>query len=287
MPAKRIPDLPTLAGAGSVAGDKLLIYDADLDVTKSITRAELAAGLVNDLPAAPVVGTLGAQNSDAVSITGGSITGVTLNTLAAPLPVADGGTGAADAATARTNFGAAASGVNADITELTGLTTPLSIAQGGTSAITAPAARTALGAAAAGANSDITSLSGLTTPLSILQGGTGATTVQGVLAALGIVNIAESSLAENGYLKFSNGLMILWGKTQAATYQRAVTFHQVFSAPPYVVVGMTQRSTGGASSGSNFVSAITASGANMYFDETSSGSNVHIGYWIAIGPYTP
>lgn len=43
-------------------------------------------------------------------------------TVAVPVPVAQGGTGATTAAGARTNLGAAASGANADITSLTGLT---------------------------------------------------------------------------------------------------------------------------------------------------------------------
>ena len=50
---------------------------------------------------------------------------------ATPLGVARGGTGASNAASARTNVGAASAGANNDITSLTGLSTPLTIAQGG------------------------------------------------------------------------------------------------------------------------------------------------------------
>lgn len=285
MPAKRIPDLPTLAGAGSVAGDKLLIYDADLDVTKSITRAELAAGLLNDLPAAPVVGTLGVQNSDAVSITGGSISGVTLDTLTAPLPVADGGTGAVDAATARTNLGAAASGINADITELTGLTTPLSIAQGGTSAITAPAARAALGAAAAGANSDITSLSGLTTLLSVAQGGTGVASYPALAAAMGVLSITTSSLAQNGYIKFSNGLTLQWGKYQPGTNLGQNTYGQTFpvafDTACFIVIGMPI--AGGDAWVQIENNTITTSGWTMRVQAEEPGKTILGWYWIAVG----
>ncbi len=96
------------------------------------------------------------------------------------LPVASGGTGATNAASARTNLGAtgigstvftaattaaaraaiaaAASGANSDITSLSGLTTPLSVAQGGTGANNAASARSSLSAAESGANSDIISL---------------------------------------------------------------------------------------------------------------------------------
>lgn len=62
--------------------------------------------------------------------------------------------------------------------DLVGITLP--VANGGTGAIDAPTARSNLGAAKVGANSDITSLSGLTTALSVSQGGTGSTSGSGV-----------------------------------------------------------------------------------------------------------
>src|SRR5262245_7300433 len=65
-------------------------------------------------------------------------------------------------------------------------TTPLSVAKGGTGAATAALARSNLGAAASGANSDITSLSALATPLSVGQGGTGASTAAGARTNLGV-----------------------------------------------------------------------------------------------------
>jgi hypothetical protein len=93
---------------------------------------------------------------------------------ATPIDLPFGGTGATTAAQARNNLQAAKSGINSDITQLTGLTTPLTIPQGGTGASTPTDARINLQAAKSGVNSDITQLTGLTTPLSITQGGTGA-----------------------------------------------------------------------------------------------------------------
>lgn len=74
-----------------------------------------------------IAGSMATQNSNAVSITGGTIgSGVTFNgnttgtasNVTGVVAVANGGTGASTAANARTNLGAAAAGANADITAL-------------------------------------------------------------------------------------------------------------------------------------------------------------------------
>ena len=138
------------------------------------------------------------SNTGVTSITAGSNISVSASTGAitvgftGTLPIANGGTGATDAGTARSNLSAAKSGANSDITGLSGLTTALSLSQGGTGATDAATARSNLSAAASGANSDITSITGLTTALTIAQGGTGATTANTAFTALAPAQVGQS-----------------------------------------------------------------------------------------------
>jgi len=184
------------------------------------------------------LGDIATQNTNAVAITGGTVEGLTslavTNTASGPvvstsgifaststLPIIYGGTGAADAATARTNLGLGSGATtsvgtiatqNANAVAITGgnisgLGSPLAVASGGTGGNTAANARTALGAAASGTNTDITQISGLTTALAVPFGGTGTTSLgaRSVLIGAGTGPVTSVAPGVAGNVLISNG----------------------------------------------------------------------------------
>lgn len=101
----------TFAKMQTVSANILLGNDASGTAVEEIACTSAGRALIDDADATAQRTTLGlgsiaTQVASSVSITGGSITGIT------DLAVADGGTGAGDAATARTNLGAAATSGN-------------------------------------------------------------------------------------------------------------------------------------------------------------------------------
>lgn len=98
----------TVSGTNPITTSGTLTLGGTLAVSNGGTGAITAGAARTNLG----LGTIATQDASSVTITGGSISGIT------DLAVADGGTGASDAATARANLGAAASGANTDITAL-------------------------------------------------------------------------------------------------------------------------------------------------------------------------
>jgi len=103
---KQPADATLTAMAGVTTAADRLIYFNGVDTALATAFTGFGRSLVDDNDAAAARTTLGLgamalQGDSAVTITGGSITGIT------DLPVADGGTGASTAANARTNLGLA------------------------------------------------------------------------------------------------------------------------------------------------------------------------------------
>lgn len=186
----QIAELTTGAG---ITFKHVLNLDVALDVTEGGTGATTASGARTNLG----LGSIATQDSNNVSITGGSISGIT------DLAVADGGTGASTASGARTNLGLAiGSDVQAHSARLDEISA-LAVSDGnfivanGASwvAESGGTARASLGlgsiATQSASSVSITggSISGIT-DLAVADGGTGASTASAARSNLGLGSIA-------------------------------------------------------------------------------------------------
>ncbi len=202
-------------GIGTLTPSYKLDVAGDVNITGSyrVNGAAINSGTVTS-----VTGTA------PISVTTGTSTPVVA--LTGTVPVANGGTGAATAALARTALSAAGTGANTDITSLTGLTTDLSVAQGGTGASTLTgyvkgSGTSALTASATIPAADISgnitgSAANVTGTVAVANGGTGAAT-----AALARTALSAAASGANSDLTSLSGLTtditVAQGGTGAST----------------------------------------------------------------------
>lgn len=188
--------------------------------------------------------------------------------------------GATDAATLRSNIGAASRGANNDITSLSALSTAIAIAQGGTGATTAPGARSALGLKSA-AVADILGL--------VSQSGGSPT---------GAI-LERGSNANGEYVKFADGTMICAGLKDLGSQTfvaigsifytgafSAISFPAAFVGIPKTSIGIISSSgLAWASQGSSF--ATTTATPAFYVMNPSGSTNSLTAVYTAIGRWFP
>ena len=204
-----------------------------------------------------------------VTITGGSITGIT------DLAVVDGGTGASNAASARTNLGAAALGANSDITSLSGLTTALSVAQGGTGSATLTSNNVLLGNGTSALQAVAPSTSG-----NVLASN-GSTWVSSALSSLAAF---DKSVGVTGYQKFPGGFTVQWGVGNGIAADQTITINLPIAFQSYFLYAniAVQDYTGGNEEST--LPAIAISVLSSFSVKNTDGDTGFGNYrWIAIG----
>jgi hypothetical protein len=165
-----------------------------LPVASGGTGSNTASGARTNLG----LGTISTQNANSVTISGGSITGIT------DLAVADGGTGASTAGDARTNLGATTLGGNLFIiTNPSAVTFPRFNADNTVSSLNAADFRSAIGAGTSSTTGTVTSVAGAGTVNGLTL--TGTVTSSGSLTLGGTLSGVSLTSAVTGTLPIGNG----------------------------------------------------------------------------------
>lgn len=217
------------------------------------------------------LGSMATQNSNAVTVSGGTITGIT------DLTVADGGTGASTAAQARTNLGILF-GTTAG-TYMEGNDLRVVNAVPNTRQVIAGSGLT--GGGALSADRTLT----LGTPSTVGASSTNSASGNTHTHALDMNSLFSTVFGETGSITLPNKLCIQWSSTAryndlpATVTDRAVNFNFAF-AEVYQVFGFGRDSDQNISVTAN---NITPSGFTARVREHNSNNTSGVLAWIAIG----
>lgn len=216
----RLADIAALA----VTDSNFIVGNGSTWVAESGSTVRTSLGL----------GSIATQNANSVSITGGSVSGIT------DLAVADGGTGASDASGARTNLGLAintnvqAYSIQLDIISGITPTDSVFIVGNGTFWVgeSGSTARTSLGLGSLSTASTISDSDWSGTDLAVVNGGTGASDAATARTNLGLAigtnvqaysarlaDVAAAAVTNNNFL-VANGST--WVSTTAANSRTAL-----------------------------------------------------------------
>lgn len=206
-----------------------------------IARVSDPAGVYMDGSVSAYDGNTGDMTVEAVSARGigtvandwmVSVGGVAqVGASASPVPVVEGGTGAADAAGARANLGLtndAAGRANLGLGTISTVNSPVPVGNGGTGAADAATARVNLGLgnnATGRANLGLGSIATVASPVPLANGGTGATTAAGARTAIGLTNDAagRATLGLGTISTVNSPLPLVNGGTAATSASAART----------------------------------------------------------------
>lgn len=93
--------------------------------------------------------------------------------------------------------------------------------------------------------------------------------------------IVAANLAQNGYVKFSNGLILQWGNSDVINRDTTVTFPIVFGVL-YSVVGVPKSSSNLSGSNSNF--GVKSQNNKSFIANMYDNGNGYAGFnWCAFG----